>query len=168
MPEYPRRGAATRPRRRGWQVICCPYFRFGRISIHQMSCLKLAKQIIWTVDCCFQSHLHKSTTSMYRKKNQRTTLNRISKLSSFGYCVQKESVNVMWPGDFTTWLSAHPGMNYFNTKHAFIKSQKFFWITTCCTKLDLRSWKTLKLCCDPIRIFPSEQRSKDRSIIYLD
>lgn len=27
----------------GWQVICCPYFRFRRISIHQMSCPKLAK-----------------------------------------------------------------------------------------------------------------------------
>lgn len=26
-----------------WQVICCPYFRFRRISIHQMACPKLAK-----------------------------------------------------------------------------------------------------------------------------
>lgn len=51
---YPRRVAATRPRRRGWQVICCPYFRFRRISIHQMACPKLAKQIIWTVVFYFQ------------------------------------------------------------------------------------------------------------------
>lgn len=52
----------------GWHVICCPYFRFRRISIHQMVCPKLAKQIIWTVDCCFQRQLDTSITSTYRKK----------------------------------------------------------------------------------------------------
>lgn len=58
----------------GWHVICCPYFRFRRISIHQMVCPKLAKQITWTVDCCFQKQLGTSVTSTYRKKkkNQRT------------------------------------------------------------------------------------------------
>lgn len=154
MSGYPQHVAATRPRRQGWQVICCPRFRFRRISIHQVACPKLAKHIIWTVDHCFQRQLDKPITSMYRKKNQRTTLNRIGKIFSFWYCVQKVSRLWMWPGDLTLRLSAHLGMKCLNTKHAFVKSQKFFRITIFCTQLDLMSWKTLKICYDSKWIFP--------------
>lgn len=63
-------------------------------------------------------------------------------------------MNAVGSGDLMLRLSAHSGMKCLNTKYAFVKSQKFLWISILCTHLGLRSGKSLKLCSDSIWIFP--------------